>query len=140
MPNWISGKGKWTPAKEYVVDPNAPKGKEIYEGPCRAATEILRQEGVEYLCEDFHMNIDLMQRARTLGFKDIDEYLSTFHNYDEKKADKEMKEKSEKIVDHKNPIRKPAIKEVGGGYAQGQDKVQYGNFGTAPGFEGKIRE
>ena len=28
MPSWVSKEGVWEPAKERVVDPNAPKGKE----------------------------------------------------------------------------------------------------------------
>lgn len=142
MPNWVSVLGKWFPGKEYVVDSNAPKGHEIYEGPCRAATQELKEQNVEYLGEDYHMNVDLMTRARTLGFKDVDEYLATFHQYSPEKAKKDAEKRLEKdVIDHKLPSRKKAIKEMGGGYVQGDPKVQiYGDFAKAPGFESKIKD
>jgi hypothetical protein len=142
MPNWNSIQGKWYPAKEYVVDPKAPKGKEIYEGPCRAATQELKDAGVEHLGEDYHMNIDLMTRARTLGFKDIDEYLATFHQYKPEKAKKDLEVLAEKtVIDHKSIEKKKAHKEIGGGYITNDPKATiYGDFGTAPGLEGKIKE
>jgi len=136
MPTWISKGGKWFPAKEFAVNPNftiedqSAGRKPVYEGPDRAAQEILEQEGVEYLGQDFRMNPDLIRQSRELGFKSVDEYLSVMHGVETKKIEEEAEKKAEVVNQHKNPSRKKSIKEVAGGEDRsGKGQHRYGDFG-----------
>lgn len=107
MPSFISKGGVWEPAQERVVDPNAPKGKEIYEGPDRAALDMLKAEGVTQLGTSFRLDPELQTRARQMGFKDVDEYLKVY-GWDTKKAEEAYLAAKAVVVDHKDPRRKPS--------------------------------
>ena len=129
MPSWVSNGGIWSPAKEYSVDPKAPRGKEVYEGPDRAAMEILEQDGVTHLGKNFRTDPEFIMRVRQLGFKDVDEYLKVI-GYDEKKA-KELYEKQlSEVNSHTDLPKKEAIKDLGGGIdtTKGGKQSRQGGF------------
>ena len=130
MPSWISKGGVWEPAQERVVDPNAPKGKEIYEGLDRAALEQLKEEGVTSLGNHFRMDPELQTRARQMGFKDVDEYLKTY-GWDVKKADEAYVKAKAEVVDHKDPKKKPMVILPSGGDDESRSgKGRKGGFDT----------
>jgi hypothetical protein len=132
MPNYNSIGGKWEPAKERVVLPNAEPGKEVYEGPDRAALEQMREQGVESFGQDFMLDPDLQIRARSLGFKTVKEYLNVY-GYDEKKSQEQFAKTRARVVDHKRPQPKPAVRIEGGGTntAPGSDIASfYGGLGS----------
>lgn len=135
MPSFISKGGVWEPAKERVVNPNAPRGKEVYEGPDRAAVEMLKEENVEHLGMSFRLDPELQVRARQMGFKDVDEYLTTY-GYDPKKAEADYLKKKDILVEHKDPRRVPQPIIHGGGEntAPGADPKSHrrGGFGEKP--------
>jgi len=138
MPTFISKEGKWFPAKERFVDVNAEAGKEVYEGPDRAAAFDLKQQGVEYLGNDFRLDTEVIVRAKQMGFKDITEYLQAY-GYDKKKADLAFEAKMAVVNSHKNPEAKPAGKFVGGGFdATGNGRDALGGFGEVPSVEDMV--
>lgn len=114
MPSWISNGGIWNPAKEYSVDPKAPKGKEIYEGPDRAAMQELAEQGVTHLGKNFRTDPEFIMRVRQSGFKDVDEYLSVI-GYDEKKAQAIYEKQLEEVNSHTDTPKKAPIQDLGGG-------------------------
>jgi hypothetical protein len=131
MPSWISNLGIWKPANEYAVNPNAERGKEVYSGVDRAATEQLIQDKVDHLGQSYKMNPDLIRMARELNFKDVDEYLLTMHGVDVNKLSKDAEEKIKNIVvDHKDPARKPAST-----FRSGGDDESMSGKGRKGGFE-----
>lgn len=136
MPTWVSKAGKWFPSKEFAVNPNYTKEDQeaglppVYEGPDRAALEILQQEGVQYLGQDFRMNPDLIRQSRELGFKTVDEYLEVMHGVKTEGIEKEADKKLQEINQHKNPSRKKSSKELAGGEDRsGKGQHKYGDFG-----------
>ena len=130
MPSWISKGGVWEPAQERVVDPNAPKGQEIYEGLDRAALEQLKTEGVTSLGQSFRLDPELQTRARQMGFKDVDEYLKTY-GWDAVKAEAAYNAAKKVVVDHKDEVRKaPAIFPSGGDDESRSGKGRKGGFDT----------
>lgn len=134
MPTFVSN-GKWFPAKERVVDPNAEPGHEVYEGLDRAAVYDLKAQGVEFLGQDIKLNTELIIRAKQMGFKDINEYLAA-NGFDEAKAKADFDKKMAIVNTHKNPEPKQASKFQGGGFdtsMQGRDA--YGGFGSTPSVE-----
>src|SRR3972149_3455018 len=133
MPSWISNRGVWEPAQERVVDPNQPKGKEVYEGKDRAALEQLQAEGVEHLGTDFNLDPELQTRARQMGFKDVTEYLKTY-GWSKEKAEADYLKKKAIVVDHKDGNRtKPAIFPSGGdSVAPGAKDGRKGGFDLPP--------
>lgn len=135
MPTFISKEGKWFPAKERVVMPDAEPGKEVYEGPDRAAMFDLKAQGVEHYGNDFRLDPDVIMRAKQLGFKDIKEYLAAY-GYDKVKADADFEKKSAVVNTHKNPTPKAASKFAGGGFdMSGQGNDTFGGFGPTPSVE-----
>jgi hypothetical protein len=130
MPSFISKGGVWEPAQERVVDPNAPKGKEVYEGLDRAALDMLKNENVEHLGQDFRMDPELQTRARQMGFKSVDEYLKV-NGYDKEKAEADYQAKKAVVNDHKDPKRKQAaIFPSGGDDESRSGKGRKGGFDT----------
>lgn len=129
MPNFVSKGGVWEPAQEYAVNPNAPKGKEIYKGPDRAALSMLKEAGVEKLGMKYELDPELIQRARQLGFKDVKEYLQMY-NFDEEKANVDFLKKRAKINDHKLPTKRKVVATQGGGTdTSGGGASKQGGFG-----------
>lgn len=135
MSTFISKEGKWIPAQERVVFPDAEPGKEVYTGPDRAAVYDLKAAGVEFFGQPIAMNTELLVRAKQMGFKDTDEYLAAY-GYDKEKADAAFKIKAAIVNTHKNPEPKTATRFEGGGFdvsRQGADV--YGGFGKTPSVE-----
>lgn len=141
MPSWISKFGKWTPAKEYVVDPKAPKGKEVYEGPDRAALLELKIADQEFLGEDYRMNSDLIIKARQLGYTDVDKFLKEVYNVDRASMEKKNEILDKIVVDHKDAPRVKAIKQEGGGTDRANPSNSIsGDFGVPSTLSGKVKE
>jgi hypothetical protein len=128
MPSWISKGGVWEPALERVVDPNAPKGQEIYEGKDRAALEQLKEEGVTNLGMHFRLDPELQTRARQMGFKNVDEYLKTY-GWDVVKANEDYEKKKLVVEEHKDPKKvSPVIPRSGGDDESRSGKGRKGGF------------
>ena len=129
-PSWISKNGVWEPAQERVVDPNQPAGKEVYEGPDRAALDQLKEEGVEHLGTDFMLDPELQTRARQMGYKTVQEYLKVY-GWDKEKAEAAYLKAKAVVVDHKDGVRtKAAIFPSGGDDESRSGKGRKGGFET----------
>jgi len=130
MPRFVSKDGKWYPAKEHAVLPHlAGTDKEVYDGPDRAALFVLFQEKVDHLGQDFRHDIELINRVRQLGYKDVNAYAKA-DGYDKEKAHKELEEKGEVVSKHEIEEKVKGVEVLGGGKdfsGQGNDK--YGGFG-----------
>lgn len=132
MSSWISNGGIWNPAKEYSVDPKAPKGKEIYEGPDRGAIEELQAQGVTHLGKNFKTDPEFIVRVRQLGFNSVDDYLKVI-GYDEEKARTLYEKQLAEVNAHKDPEQKPAVNEIGGGIDTAGGKLtRKGGFDWPP--------
>lgn len=139
MPRYNSRLGIWNPAKERVVMPHAPKGKEIYEGPDRAALWEMQKAGLinekGEKIGDMGMycktDPDLIIKAKNAGFPNVDEYLSIF-GYDEKKAVEQFDKVHGLTIEHNAKQVKEALREMGGGSdTTGNKENDYpGDFGT----------
>ena len=154
MSRWITDeKGLWHPGKEKVsltnnsdkpiINPSAtwsnyygqvvqPKEPYIYEGPDRAAMFDLFDAKVEHLGHNFFTDVDLIQRARQMGYKDVQEY-ATIMGYDEKKAKERFAKHGAAVTMHELPKKVAATRILGGGTdfsGQGQDVR--GDFGDPP--------
>ena len=152
MPRFISKDGVWHPEKEKIalknisdetiVNPStegknvgeevAPGDDFIYEGPDRAALFELFKAKVETLGQDFHHDMDLIQRVRNLGFKDVKSYAKLV-GYDKEKVEEEFEKKASIVNKHELPKRVKAIDSLAGGRdtsGGGQDRV--GGFGEQP--------
>ncbi len=96
-------------------------------------TRMLRKHTAEEKYAFFQeQHPDLINRARQLGYKDVDEY-ARIMGYDKEKSEAVFKEKAAVIEKHKEPERKPETPMLGGGKdfsGQGNDKL--GGFGTPP--------
>ena len=107
MPSFNSDRGVWTPAKEKAVayKKNADGSVEpvIYEGPDRAAQQLLKEKGVEYLGGDVTQDPDLIMRAKQMD-KTVEEYLKL-----NDPPTKEEMTKKERVVTHKSPKRKKGV-------------------------------
>ena len=131
MPNWKSDRGVWTPKKEktYVdytqsrVDSNRGKESHMYEGPDRAAKDVLKEKDVEYLGGDVTQDPDLIMRAKQMD-KTVEEYL---HLHDSPTAKQKAAEEAKKneVVTHQPQKPKPGVSTGDGG-------VVDGGFGEVP--------
>jgi hypothetical protein len=145
MAHFVSDGGVLHPAKEHVVLPHlSGTDKEIYDGPDRAAMEMLAEAygvdengyplkttfGMPFL-EDPLM-IDL---ARQLGYKDVMEYAKS-RGYDPEHAKKIFEARAAVVEKYKESKRAPEPIKIGGGgsTAPGNEPI-IGGFG-----EEKIRK
>lgn len=142
MPKWVSQEGVWHPRNEKVALVNnsekvkkigdqevGPGEPYIYEGPDRAALFQLFQEKQESLGGDFRHDAEFLLRVKNLGYRDLDDYLSSI-GYDSEKAVKLTEEKLSRVNKHELPKKIKAIETLGGGKdfsGQGNDKA--GGFG-----------
>lgn len=120
MPSWISKMGIWGPAKERAYD---PKKDEIYEGPDRAALEVLKEENVDHLGMEVENDPQLLEVAQRYGMT-VPQYLERF-----KPSQKQVEEttKAQEVVqDHKDAPKKRGVKPRGGGVTIS------GGFGDMP--------
>lgn len=160
MPTYVSDhRGRWHAAKEkvgglvYKGDKSIPKDKLpdcikivgdilnpgdpfIYDGPDREALKELRDQGYDLpsgervIGTDFTHNPEFLQSLRTMGFKDVKEYLNYF-GYDDKKAENDFNDKADKVMAHEVEKRVDAIEVLAGGRntAGGGDEDLIGGFG-----------
>ena len=103
MPSFVSKNGIWEAAKERAFD---PKTGEIYDGPDRAATEVLNGEGGT-MGQDASKDPQLLQASRNAGFNNIDDYLK--HFAPKPKEVEAIKEAQNKIVTHANTPSKLGV-------------------------------
>ena len=127
MPSFISKDGEFYPAKEKVgltnksnkpinyngkvIQPNEPF---IYEGPDRAALQLLHEMGETKLGSNFKYSPDFRQAVRNQGFETVEQYLENI-GYDAKKAEKEFNEKAVVINKHELPQKAREVIIMGGG-------------------------
>lgn len=135
MPSWISKGGVWEPAEEYAVNPNAPKGQEIYKGPDREAVKILKEEGVDHLGTALP-DADMLRLARSLGYDSIDKYLAEMVPGAKERSEAAYKKAKGIVEDHKDVPRIKGTDFEGGGKntAPGADPKSHrkGGFGEKP--------
>ena len=136
MPNWNSDDGVLTPAKESAVmhskgteaNPNGEplvdsKGNiMVYNGPDRAAVQVLKEAGVDHMGVNFREDNELIDRAADRR-KTVDEFCKTNIHTDEKRA-ADYKVKAARINSHSAVKRGTATKVKSGGI-----KMK-GGFGT----------
>jgi hypothetical protein len=128
MPSFISREGVWEPAKERAVNPNAPAGQEIYEGPDREAVKMLNESGGS-MGQHYSLDPEMIMRARQLGFKDVDEYLKMY-NYNKEKAIAAYEKAKASIVTHADTKKQvPVVVASGGQDTSGQGANRSGGFG-----------
>jgi hypothetical protein len=119
-PSWISDNGVWKPAKERAYD---GKKDEIYEGPDRAAKEILQEDNVPSLGMPVENDPQILELARQRGHT-VKEYLE--QNRPTEAEVQAQKEAQSKTVEHKDPPKKRGVKPRGGGVTIS------GGFGDMP--------
>ena len=143
MPNFVSNRGKWSPAKEEIgltnlsvniieyegrkINPGQPF---IYKGPCREALKMLHESGEEFLGTDFMHDPEFRQAVRNQGFENIEEYLKHI-GYDEKKDEEKFKERTATVKAHEIPKKVKEILVMGGGKDFSGEKANdvVGGFG-----------
>ena len=128
MPRYNSDLGKWRPAKEKVGLTNEAGEPYIYEGPDRAALEVLKEQGFEeqgYMGEDFRDNADSIEVAAKFKCADPEEYARK-RGWNPEKSKETLEANSKVVHGHKAPERKQATKPQGGGV-----HIQ-GGFGDMP--------
>jgi hypothetical protein len=145
MPSYTSKLGEWKPGRERVVLPHAPRGKEVYEGPDRAALWEMQKAGlidekgnkVGEMGVNYKMDPELIIRAKNAGFPNVDEYLKVF-GFDEQKALADFEKKHGKEIDHNAKQVREAIRDLGGGKdTTGNSENDYpGGFGTPKELKG----
>lgn len=149
MPSYISEGGIFKPAKEHVVLPHLTGTEnEVYDGPDRAAElELAQAHGVDaagkpkvdHFGIDYRHDPDVINRARSLGYKDVTEYTQAMgYNGTPEQEKVEIIEKKKTVITHKEPKRREANAKLGGGTdtsGQGNDKL--GGFGNDPDGLGK---
>lgn len=103
MPSFNSKLGKWEAAQERAFD---PKTGEIYDGPDRAALEVLKQNGGD-MGQDALKDPQLLQASRNAGFNSVQEYISYYAPKPEEV--KATEEAHKKIVTHASPKPKAGV-------------------------------
>jgi hypothetical protein len=108
MPTYNSKDGVWFAATERVALYDKNGDPHIYDGPCRAATEYLKEVGEETLGMHFSQDPEIIDRAHERRMS-IEQFCKTSINTDEKR-EAAFKEAASKKVNHKLPERKPMTK------------------------------
>lgn len=133
MPNYVSKKGVWYPAKEHVVLPHLAGTKdEVYDGPDRAALLELFRAKVSTFGQDFRTNPEYLQGIRAQGYQSAEDHLKAI-GYDEKMEEEDFKKKAAIVTTHEIKKKVKAINTMGGGKdfsGGGQDRR--GGFGQQP--------
>lgn len=119
MPSWTSILGIWGPKKERVY---LPKEDRIYEGPDRAAMEVLKDENLTHLGIPVADDPQIMELAQQRHMT-VAKYLKTYMPKKEELA-KIQAEQEAKVEDHKPQTPKRGVKPVTG-------KIS-GGFGEMP--------
>jgi hypothetical protein len=143
-PSYISRGGELHPATEHAVLPHlSGTPNEVYDGPDRAAmAELAEAHGVDDAGKPKKMTFgihfkndpDLINRARSLGFKDVKEFAQAMgYNETPETEAKLEEEKAKVIVRHVEPKRGRPNKKLGGGTdTSGAGNDHYGDFGERP--------
>lgn len=119
-PSWISKDGVWQPAKEKAYD---AKKNEIYEGPDRAATEVLAEKEVEFLGMEAKNDPQIMELARQRN-QTVEQYMEQNKPLPSQK--KAQEEAQNEVIEHKDKPKKRGVKPRGGGITIS------GGFGDMP--------
>ena len=147
-PSYISKGGVFVPAKEHAVLPHlSGTPNEVYDGPDRAAEEELAlAHGVDekgkpkqgFFGIHYKNDPDTINRARSLGYKSVEEYASAMGYNDTPEQEAAAIKAKEQIVNkYEAPKRVEPIKKLGGGTdTTGQGNDIPGGFGSSgSGFE-----
>ena len=110
MPTFISRNGVWEAAQERAFD---PKSGEIYEGPDRAAKEVIEANGGP-MGQDALKDPQLLQASRNAGFTSVEEYIKYYEQKPQEK--KVLEEAQNKIVTHAAPVPKEGVGNTVGGF------------------------
>ena len=120
MPSWNSINGVWKPKHERCYD---GKKDEIYEGPDRAATDVLTEKNLEHLGMPAENDPQIQELARQRN-QTVKQYMK--QNAPLPSQVKEQEEAQAKIADHKDAPKKRGVKPRGGGV------TITGGFGDMP--------
>lgn len=128
MPSFISKDGVWTPKTEKVALKNKDGEPMIYEGPDRAATDMLKESGEDHLGMHFTQDPDIINRAHER--KQTIEEFTQQHKYTKEVREKQFKENAEKKVLHELPKKRPAKKQsqTGGVNTANPKASKFGGF------------
>ena len=144
MPTYVSKNGVFHPAKEHAVLPHlSGTPNEVYDGPDRAAMhELALAHGVDTNGKpkeltfgiDFRNDPDMINRARSLGFKNVDEYARAMGYNKTKEEEAKINAEKDNIVNkYEPPKRSEEHKMLGGGTdTSGQGNDTYGGLGSDP--------
>ncbi len=113
MPSYVSKDGICKPAKEKVALYDEKGEPYIYEGPDRAATQVLKDQGVDHLGMPFYEDNQVIQAAHDK--KMTVEQFTRQNEHTKEKREKDYKERASKLVTHRPLPRKPAKRQQGGG-------------------------
>jgi len=139
-PRFISDEGIFVPAKEKVAleRVNEETGEVepyIYEGPDRAALQMLKELDLEeqgYMGQHFSENLELFELARMRGYNSVEEYVERL-GYNSNKAKELAAKYKEKYYTHRPPVKVKGKKFKGGGVnTAGTGGDREGGFGELP--------
>lgn len=113
MPSFISKNGIWNPARERSTYIDSDGQPQIYDGPDRAATKFIAEEG-GVVGQDATQDPQVLQASRNMGFPTVEAYLAHFKPTAKQEA--EVAEAQSKIVTHVNPEPKTGVDPTLGGF------------------------
>jgi hypothetical protein len=100
----------------------------LYKGPDREAMYMLKEQGVEYLGQDFEHDPEFLQKVRALNFASIKEYLE-FIGYNEGKDRNRFEGLAKKVSIHELPSREAEDFILAGGKDSAGNNDIIGGFG-----------
>ena len=112
MPSFNSDRGVWTPANERTITKNG----EVYEGPDRAATEMLKDNGDD-MGIDAKRDPENIMRAQQMHMT-VDEFLKLHDPIVVEKQAENEKKKKEAVVTHKSPEKKRGVDTGNGSFGE----------------------
>lgn len=100
----------------------------LYRGPDREAMYMLKEQGVEFLGQDFEHDPDFLQKVRAMNFNSIKEYLE-FIGYNENKDKERFEGLAQKVSVHELPSREDESFLLAGGKDSVGNNDIVGGFG-----------
>lgn len=101
----------------------------IYKGPDREAMYMLKENGVDYLGQDFTHDPSFLEMVRKLNYNSTEDYLKAI-GYDENKDKQRFEKLAKKVSYHELPDREDEAFILGGGKdTSGSAKSYVGGFG-----------
>jgi hypothetical protein len=100
----------------------------LYKGPDREAMYMLKEQGLEYLGQDFQHDPEFLQKVRAFNFNTTKEYLE-FVGYNEDKDRKRFEGLAQKVSIHELPSREAEDFLLAGGKDSSGDNDIIGGFG-----------